>query len=78
MYRKAEPSESVSFGEGQIAAKQTWTDGYGRISMVEDDHCFVFILESTGKHLSWIPTEVIETIEHHKDLNVESATGVQG
>lgn len=60
MYSITETSKAIPFGESTIPAVKTWTDGYGKISMVEDDNCLVFILESTGRKLFWIPKEIID------------------
>ena len=52
--------------DAQCANKErpvmSWTNEYDKIHCLDDDRCFIFILDSTGKRLEWIPKEIIRDL----------------
>ena len=65
MYTRTNPKQSVSWGDGEEIAIATYTDGYSTISLIEDDHCIVFVhepLTGTGEQMlmQWIPIEILQ------------------
>lgn len=73
MYKLTSTKQSIPFGQGQETPIATWTDDYDTISMIEDDHCYLFILESTGNIMQWIPKEIITSLQ---ELSIPAESAV--
>jgi hypothetical protein len=58
-YRPIDASTAVRWGESVVKALASWTDGCDTINAVKDDGCLVFVLESNGQLLQWIPKEIL-------------------
>lgn len=56
-----EPRSEVPFGQGKVRALKSWSDGYSKIQQIEDDGCYVYLLENSKgvNFMKWIPKVII-------------------